>query len=91
MVINYKILNDNTYGDSYEIPNKDSLMNFVQWCKYFSQLDCKIGFLQIRLEKDSKPWTTFSCPCGLYEWNVMPIGLKKCSLDILMNDGQYFW
>ena len=30
MVINYKILNDNTYGDSYEIPNKDSLMNFIQ-------------------------------------------------------------
>ena len=77
MVINYKILNDNTYDDAYKIPNKDSLINSIQGCKYFSQLDCKSGFWQIRLEEDSKPWTTFSCPCGLYEWNVMPFGLKN--------------
>ena len=86
MVINYKRLNNNTYDDAYKIPNKDSLINYIQGCKYFSQLDCKTGFLQIRLEKDSKPWTTFSCPCGLYEWNVMPFGLKKYSSDIPTND-----
>ena len=56
---------------------KDSLINSMQGCKYFSQLDCKSGFCQIRLEEDNKPWTTFSCPCGLYEWNVMPFGLKN--------------
>ena len=26
MVINYKRLNDNTYDDAYNIPNKDSLL-----------------------------------------------------------------
>ena len=57
--------------------NKDSLINSIQGCKYFSQLDCKSGFRKIRLEEYSKPWTTFSCPCELYEWNVMPFGLKK--------------
>ena len=30
MVINYKRLNDNTYDDAYKIPNKDSLINFIQ-------------------------------------------------------------
>ena len=44
IVINYKRLNDNTYGDAYKIPNKDSLINFIQGCKYFSELDCKNGF-----------------------------------------------
>ena len=77
MVITYKRSNDNTYADAYKIPNKDSLINSIQWCKYSSYLDCKSGFWQIRLEKDSKPWTTFSCPCGLYEWNVMSFGLKN--------------
>ena len=77
MVINYKKLNDNTYDDAYKIPIKDSLINFIQGCKYFSQLDCKSGFWHIRLEEDSKPWTTFSRPCGSYEWNVMSFGLKN--------------
>ena len=36
MAINYKILNYNTYDDAYKIPNKDSLINFIQGCKYFS-------------------------------------------------------
>ena len=36
MVINYKSLNDNTYNDVYKIPNKDSLINSIQGCKYFS-------------------------------------------------------
>ena len=77
MVINYKRLNDNTCDDAYKIPNKDSLINSIQGCKYFSQLNCKSGFWKIRLEEDNKPWTTFSCPCGLYEWNVMPFGLNN--------------
>ena len=77
MFINYKSLNDNTYDNAYMIPNKYSLINSSQECKYFSQLDCKSGFWQIRLEKESKPWTIISCPYGLYEWNVMPFGLKK--------------
>ena len=77
MVINYKRLNDNTFDDAYKIPNKDSLINSIQECRYFSQLDCKSGFWQVRLDEDSKPWTAFSCPCGLYEWNVMPFGLKN--------------
>ena len=77
LVINYKRLNDITYDDAYKIPNKNSLINFTQGCKYFLQLDYKSGFWQIRLDKDSEPWTIFSCPCGLYEWNVMAFGLKK--------------
>ena len=44
MVINYKRLNDSTFDDAYKIPNKDSLINSIQGCKYFSQLDYKSGF-----------------------------------------------
>ena len=44
MAINYKRLNDNTYDDAYKIPNKYSLINFIQGCKYFSQLELKVDF-----------------------------------------------
>ena len=74
------------YNKSYSKP-KGPQWKPIQGCKYFSQLDYKSGFWQIRLEEDSKPWTTFSCPCGLYEWNVMSFGLKKCYSDIPTNDG----
>ena len=77
MIINYKILNDNTYDDVYKILNKNSLINLIQGYKYLSQLDCKSGFWQIRLDEESKTWATFLCPCGLYEWNVMSFGLKN--------------
>ena len=36
MVISYKNLNENKYDDAYKIPNKDSLINSIQGCKYFS-------------------------------------------------------
>ena len=57
IVYNYRRLNDNTYEDSYKIPNKDELINKIQESKY-----CKSGFGQIRLDEASIEWTTFTCP-----------------------------
>ncbi|KAK3184727.1 hypothetical protein Dsin_032013 [Dipteronia sinensis] len=78
MVINYKRLNDNTYTDAYDIPTKELLMLRISNAKYFSKFDCKSGFWQVKLDSDSSiPWTTFSCSKGLFQWNVMPFGLKN--------------
>jgi hypothetical protein len=38
MIINYKILNNSTIDDAYNIPNKQELINRVQCCKYFENL-----------------------------------------------------
>ena len=48
MVINYKRLNDNTFDDAYKIPNKDSLINSIQECRYFSQLDCMLIYYYLK-------------------------------------------
>ncbi|GLT29446.1 hypothetical protein SLA2020_043150 [Shorea laevis] len=77
MVINYKRLNDNTYEDAYRIPDKDQLINCIQNSEIFSKFDCKSGFWQIKMEKESIPWTAFTCPEGHFEWQVMPFGLKN--------------
>ena len=45
--------------------------------KYFSSLDCKSGFWQIRLDEKSKPLTSFSCPQGQFQRNVVPFGSKQ--------------
>lgn len=68
MVINYQRVNDNTWLNGYKIPTKEILINRIQ--------DKKI-FWQIKLDKESIPWTTFSCSEGHFEWIVLPFGLKN--------------
>lgn len=77
MVINYKALNKETIDDGYYLPNKERLLALIRNKKYFSGLDCKSGFWQIRLSPESRALTTFSCPQGHYEWVVVPFGLKQ--------------
>ena len=77
MVYNYKRLNDNTVIDGYTIPSKDVLINRIQKAKWFSKFDLKSGFHQVKMHPDSIKWTAFSCSEGLFEWKVMPFGLKN--------------
>ncbi|GKB98120.1 Orf y [Tanacetum coccineum] len=37
----------------------------------------KNGFHQVAMDEESIPWTAFLVPGGLYEWLVMPFGLKN--------------
>ena len=71
MVINYKKLNDNTVFDGYYIRNKTILFNGIQGASWFSKMDCKSGYWQIKMDEESIPLTTFSASQGHYEWIVM--------------------
>ena len=77
MIINYKKLNDNTVFDGYYIPNKTVLFNRIQGASWFSKMDCKSGYWQIKMDEESIPLTAFSVPQGHYEWIVMPFDLKN--------------
>jgi len=77
MVYNYKRLNDNIQLDGYTIPSKDVLINRIQKAKWFSKFDLKSGFHQVKMDPESIKWTAFSCSEGLFEWKVMPFGLKN--------------
>ena len=77
MVINYKKLNDNTVFDGYCIPNKTVFFNRIKRVSWFSKMDCKSGYWQIKIDEESIPLTTFSAPQGHYEWIVMPFDLKN--------------
>lgn len=77
MVINYKKLNDSIIFNGYFLPHKESLINWTRNKKIFSKFDCKSGFWQIKMNRESIPYTAFSTPQGHYEWLVMPFGLKN--------------
>jgi len=50
------------------------LINRIKW---FSKFDLKPGFHQVKMHPDSVKWTAFSCSEGLFEWKVIPFGLKN--------------
>ncbi|GJR99256.1 Orf y [Tanacetum coccineum] len=77
MVFNYKFLNDNTYKDQYSLPGINTIIKRVGGAKIFSKFDLKSGFHQVAMDEESIPWTVFLVPGGLYEWLVMPFGLKN--------------
>nr|QEG78874.1 polyprotein [Bougainvillea chlorotic vein banding virus] len=77
MVFNYKTLNDNTYRDPYSLPGINTIIQKVGRAKIYSKFDLKSGFHQVAMDPESIPWTAFLTPQGLFEWLVMPFGLKN--------------
>nr|WKY95838.1 polyprotein [Dioscorea bacilliform BL virus] len=77
MVFNYKRLNDNTEKDQYSLPGINTILKKVGSSTIYSKFDLKSGFHQVAMHPDSISWTAFSVPGGLYEWLVMPFGLKN--------------
>nr|QIZ03255.1 putative reverse transcriptase [Blueberry red ringspot virus]QIZ03263.1 putative reverse transcriptase [Blueberry red ringspot virus]QIZ03271.1 putative reverse transcriptase [Blueberry red ringspot virus]QIZ03279.1 putative reverse transcriptase [Blueberry red ringspot virus]QIZ03295.1 putative reverse transcriptase [Blueberry red ringspot virus] len=78
IVINYKAMNEATIGTPKTLPRSDYIMNRLKGKIWFSTLDVKSAYWQLRLTEESKPLTAFSYPPQKhYEWNVLPMGLKQ--------------
>ena len=77
MVYDYRKLNANTHKDQYSLPGINTIIKRVGNSKIYSKFDLKSGFHQITMDPESIPWTTFIVPDGLFEWLVMPFGLKN--------------
>lgn len=73
----YVDLNDVTIADRYPLPRADDVIERLQGMRYFTKLDLKSGFWQIPLQRHSWEKTAITTPFGLYEFRVLPFGLKN--------------
>ncbi|CAF0917660.1 unnamed protein product [Rotaria sordida] len=76
-VIDYRQLNNITERDSYPLPRIEETLNRLNGNNYFSKLDLKTGYHQIPIHSSDKEKTTFVTYNGMFQFNVMPQGLKN--------------
>jgi len=87
-VTDYRLLNDQTVKNRYPLPRADQLFDKLANAKYFSKIDLRTGFYQILIAAEDRHKTAFVTSQGLFEYNVLPMGLCNSPgvFMALMND-----
>lgn len=76
-VCEYRELNKVTVQDRSPLPNVGKAVRLAASGKIFAHLDQMNTFFQTGMDEINIPLTAVKTPWGLWEWMVMPMGLKN--------------
>ena len=77
LCVDYRALNSVTKADSFPLPRIDDILDRLGESRYFTTLDLKSGYWQVKVHPSSCEKTAFITNEGLYEFRVMPFGLMN--------------
>ena len=88
MCIDYRALNKLTIKNNTALPRIDDLLDRMAGARYFTTMDLRSGYNQMRVEESSIPFTAFKTKWGLFEYTVLSFGLcnAPASFQALMTD-----
>jgi len=64
-------------SDSFLLPRFEDCIDYIGNSWYISKFDLLKGYCQVPLTEWVKEMSAFVTPDGLYQYTVMPIGMKS--------------
>lgn len=75
LCFDYRPVNEVTIKNNSSLPNIEELFDQLLGAKFFSKIDLRSGYHQIRIHPDDVDKTAFNTRYGHYEFLVLPFGL----------------
>jgi len=87
LCVDYRKVNAVTVADSFPLPRMDDIIDDLGKARYLTKLDLLQGYYQVPLTERARPISAFVTPTGLYEFRVLPFGMRNApaTFQRLMN------